>query len=109
MPTNTVIGTWETELTGTVYDGSSVRHEPIAGATVRYVVAFSYFPELQANRLNTTETDEDGAFSLRVIVHDTDSVQIVVEAVGFAPYEESLTGFDLTSGWRRIEVELDPA
>ena len=108
-PTNTVIGTWETEITGTVYGGASGRSEPLAGATVRYVVEFSFFPELQADRLNTTQTDENGEFSLRVMVHDTDSVQIVVEAPGFAPYEESLTGFDLVGSRRTIEVELAPA
>lgn len=104
-PSPTYVGTWEAVLTGTVYDG---RREPIAGAIVQYVPT-SLFPELQENRPNTTETDTQGMFSLSVTVHDTDRIQIVVEAPGFAPYEESLTGFDLASGRKTFEIELAPA
>ena len=47
------------------------------------------------------------AFALSVIVHDTDSVRILVEAQGYAPYEERLVGVDLLGG-KRFDIGLTP-
>ena len=44
---------------------------------------------------------------LPVIVHDTDSVRILVEAQGYAPYEERLVGVDLLGG-KRFDIGLTP-
>jgi hypothetical protein len=56
-------------------------------------------------------TDARGEFSLEVIVHDTDSIELIVTAQGFMPDEERLVGFDLVAG-RTFHVGLtrvDPA
>ncbi len=104
-PTPTYTGTWETTIRGVVYDKSAGTDKPIAGARIIYEVLHSYFPELQEGRLNKTISDEDGIFSLVVMVHDTDSIRILVEAPGFRVYEERFTGFDLVAG-KSLEVEL---
>jgi hypothetical protein len=55
-------------------------------------------------------TDESGAFALLVIVHDTDRITIVVEAPGYVPHQETLTGVDLVAGLHlEIELTLIPA
>jgi len=103
--TATPIGTWETVIDGLIYDNAIGLGKPIVGASVCYNVLHSYFPELQAGRPNQTMTDEQGEFSLQVIVHDTDSVQLVVTAQGFMPYEERLAGVDLVAG-RSLSIGL---
>jgi hypothetical protein len=106
-PTPTVTGTWETVIEGLVYDQSAGPNKPITGATVTYDVLHSYFPELQEGRLNRAISNQGGEFSFDVMVHDTDSVSIVVEAQGYIPYEERFLGIDLLAG-KRLEVGLTP-
>jgi len=97
-PTPTVVGTWETTIEGVVYDATTGLDKPIAGATIVYEVLHSYYPELQEGRSNKTVSDEQGMFSLTVLVHDTDRVRVVIEAKGYTTYEEEFTGFDLFGG-----------
>ena len=100
--TPTVIGTWEMVIGGMVFDQST--GEPIPGASVRYVVMHSYFPEIQEGRLKATSSDAQGEYKLPMIVHDTDNIHIVVEANGYASYDEKL---DLL-GSRNVNVGLIP-
>ena len=106
-PTPTVIGTWEATIEGVIYDGTTGLDKPIAGGTIVYEVLHSYFPELQEGRLNQTTSDEDGKFSLRVVVHDTDSIKVVIRAEGYTTYEEKFVGVNLLAG-KRLEVGLSP-
>jgi len=106
-PTPTVTGTWEIVIEGLVYDQSANPDKPIPGATVTYDVLHSYFPELQKGRLNRAISNRHGEFSFHVIVHDTDSIRILVEAQGYIPYEERFVGIDLLAG-KHLEVELTP-
>jgi len=103
--TPTVTGTWKTVIEGLIYDQSAGSDKPIPGATVTYDVLHSYFPELQEGRLNKTISNQRGEFSFRVMVHDTDSIKILIEAQGYIPYEERLVGIDLLAG-RHLEVGL---
>ncbi len=103
--TATPIGTWETVIDGVIYDSAIGVDAPIVGASVAYDVLHSYFPELQAGRLNRTTTDAQGEFSLSVIVHDTDSVQLLVTAQGYMLHGERLVGVDLLAG-RRFSIGL---
>jgi len=103
--TATPLGTWETVIDGVIYEGAAGVGQPITGASVTFNVVHSYFPELQAGRPNQTVTDAQGQFSLPVIVHDTDRVQLIITAQGFMPYEESLAGFDLVAG-RSLRIGL---
>ncbi len=89
-------------LNGKVYD--STTGEPIADAAVRYEVIASYFSEIQEGRPHATVTDEQGQFSLPMIVHDTDNIHIHAEAPGYAPYEEKLDLF----GDRFLDIALVP-
>jgi hypothetical protein len=50
-------------------------------------------------------TDEQGKFSLPVIVHDTDSIRLVIAAPGFMSDEERLVGVDLVAG-RSLSIGL---
>jgi hypothetical protein len=70
-------------------------------------VLHSHFSELQEGRPNKTITDELGEFALPVIVHDTDSIRILVEAQGYSSYEEKLVGVDLFGG-RSFDIGLTP-
>jgi hypothetical protein len=90
-----------------IYDKSAGPGEPILGASISYNVVHSYFTELQEGRPNKTVTDRRGTFSLPVIVHDTDSIRILIEAQGFVPYEERLVGVDLFGG-RSFDIGLAP-
>lgn len=109
MPTETVIGTWEALISGVIYDDSTGIDAPIAGASVTYVV-YSYFPELQAGRNNTAITDENGTFSIPVMVHDTDSIRLVIEAEGFVTHEEPLDAINqLGGGGSYLEIGLAPS
>jgi hypothetical protein len=94
----TPMGTWEAIIEGVIYDNAVGLGKPIVGASVSYNVLHSYFPELQAGRASQTMTDAQGRFSIRVIVHDTDSIELVVAAPGFVAYEERLVGVDLVGG-----------
>ncbi len=105
--TPTYPGTWEAVIEGVIYDQSTGEGQPIVDATITYDVLHSYFPELQEGRLNKTISDENGFFSLEVMVHDTDSIRILVEAQGFLLYEERFSGVDLVAG-KNLEVELIP-
>jgi hypothetical protein len=102
LPTQTAsptpMGTWEAVIEGLIYENAVGLGKPIVGASVSYDVLHSYFPELQAGRPSQTMTDAQGRFFLRVIVHDTDSIQLVVAAPGFVAYEERLVGVDLVGG-----------
>ncbi len=80
--TPTIVGTWETEISGMIFDQSAGPEQPIAGATITYDVLHSYYAGLQEGRLNQTKSDDHGEFSLIVMVHDTDSLRILVEAQG---------------------------
>ena len=107
ISTPTPVGTWKTVIDGKIYDRHTEPGKPIVGASVRYDVLHSHFPELQGGRPNKTVTDELGEFALPVIVHDTDSVRILVEAQGYLPYEERLVGVDLLGG-KRFDMGLTP-
>lgn len=96
--TPTPMGSWETVIQGLIYDNSAGLDKPITGASISYLVAHSYFPELQEGRRTTTITDELGKFSLPVMVHDTDHIRILIEAPGYLSYEEELVGVDLFGG-----------
>lgn len=91
-------GTWTTTVDGFVYDFSSSTDTPVSGATVRYEVVLSYFPEIQEGYEQATATDGRGEFTLPMIVHDTDNIRVVVEAPGFIPFEENFVGVDLVAG-----------
>ena len=106
-PTSTVIGTWEAAIEGVIYDATTGLDKPIAGATIVYEVLHSYYPELQDGRLNKSTSDEGGKFSLTVMVHDTDSIKVVIQAKGYTIYEEKFVGVDLLAG-KRLEVGLSP-
>ena len=106
-PTLTPVGTWETVIRGLIYDQSAGPDKPIAGATIIYDVLHTYYPELQEGRLNKTVSDEQGMFSLTVMVHDTDSIRVAIEATGYTTYEEKCAGFDLLAG-KSLEVGLSP-
>ena len=106
-PTFTSVGAWEAVIHGVIYDQSAGPDVPIAGATIIYDVLHTYYPELQEGRLNQTVSDEQGMFSLTVMVHDTDSVKVVIQAKGYIPYEEKFAGFDLLVG-KSLEVGLSP-
>jgi hypothetical protein len=106
-PTPTPVGTWETVIEGTIFDKLPEPDEPIVGASISYDVLHSYFAELQEGRPHSAITDQFGEFSLPVIVHDTDSIRIMVEAQGYMSYEERLVGFDMVRG-RRLDISLSP-
>jgi hypothetical protein len=55
----------------------------------------------------TRLTDELGEFALPVIVHDTDSIGILIEAQGYISCEERLVGVELYGG-RSLDVGLSP-
>ena len=100
--TPTPVGTWELVIKGVIYDTATGR--PIAGASIRYRVVHSYFPEVQEGWPNATVSDEQGQFSLPMIVHDTDNIRIVVEAPGYMTYEKKLDLF----GDRSFNIGLIP-
>ena len=100
--TPTPVGTWEMVIKGMICDLSTGK--PISGASISYVVVHSFFPEIQEGWPNTTISDENGKFSLPMIVHDTDNIRIVVEAPGFRSYEEKLNLF----GDRSLNIGLTP-
>ncbi len=106
-PTPLPIGTWETVIDGMVYDKSRGPGKPIAGVSISYNVIHSYFSELQKGRPNKTVTDRRGEFSLPVMVHDTDSIRILIEAQGFISCEERLVGIDLFGG-KSFDIGLTP-
>jgi hypothetical protein len=106
-PTPLPVGTWKTTIDGMVYDGQTGPGKPIAGASISYIVLHSYYAELQEGRANRTTTDELGEFALPVIVHDTDSIRVLVEAQGYVSYEERLVGVDLFGG-RSFDIGLSP-
>ena len=107
VPTPMPVGTWETVIDGTIYDRLTEPGKPIVGASISYEVLHSYFAELQEGRPNSTSTDELGEFALPVIVHDTDSIRIEVEAQGYTSHEEKLVGVDLFGG-RSFDIGLTP-
>jgi len=105
--TPTPIGTWKTVIDGMIYDRLTGPGKPIVGASISYIVLHSHFAELQEGRANKTTTDQLGEFALPVIVHDTDSIRILVEAQGYVSYEERLVGVDLFGG-RSLDIGLTP-
>jgi hypothetical protein len=105
--TPTPVGTWKTVIDGMIYDKLTGPGKPIVGASISYNVLHSYFAGLQEGRPNKTITDQLGEFALPVIVHDTDSIRIVVEAQGYVSYEERLVGVDLLFG-RSFDIGLTP-
>ncbi len=105
--TPTPMGTWKTVIDGIIYDRLTEPGKPIVGASISYNVLHSHFAELQEGRPNKTITDELGEFALPVIVHDTDSIRILVEAQGYISYEERLVGVDLFGG-RSFDIGLTP-
>ena len=100
--TPTPAGTWKMVIEGLIYDTATGR--PIDGASIRYRVVHSYFPEVQDGWPNATVSDEQGQFSLPMIVHDTDNIWIVVEAPGYITYEKKLDLF----GDRSLDIGLTP-
>lgn len=100
-------GTWTTTIDGFVYDFSSSTDTAVSGATVRYEIVLSYFPEIQEGFEQTTTTDSRGDFTLPMIVHDTDNIRVVVEAPGFMPFEENFVGVDLVAG-KSFIIGLEP-
>ena len=105
--TPTPMGTWYTVIDGMIYDRLTEPTRPIVGASISYNVLHSHFAELQEGRPNKTITNELGEFMLPVIVHDTDSIKILVEAQGYISYEERLVGVDLFGG-RSFDIGLIP-
>jgi len=105
--TPTPMGTWTTIIDGTIVDRLAEPGKPIAGATISYIVLHSYFAELQEGRPNKTTTGELGKFALPVIVHDTDTIQILIEARGYESYQERLVGVDLLAG-KTVDIGLTP-
>jgi hypothetical protein len=89
-------------MEGTIFDQST--GNPIAGATISYIVVHSYFPEIQEGRPNKTTSDEHGTFRLPMIVHDTDTINLRVEAATYQLYEEKLNLFRN----RSFKIELAP-
>ena len=104
-PTPTPVGTWEALIEGLVYDAAGGPEVPIAGASIEYEVLHSHFRGLQEGRINQTTSDERGVFSLTVMVHDTDSVKVIIRAEGYTTYEERFVGVDLLVG-KKMEVGL---
>lgn len=98
-------GTWETVIEGRIDDEGAGTIDPISGASIVYTVLHAYFPEFQEGRLNETLSGKFGEFSVPVIVHDTDSILIQVEAQGYLPYEERVSCVDLFGG-RRYDIGL---
>ncbi len=105
--TPTPVGTWKTVIDGMIYDRLTGPGKPIVGASISYDVLHSYFAGLQEGRPNKTTSDQIGEFTLPVIVHDTDSIRILVEAQGYVSYEERLVGVDLLFG-RSFDIGLTP-
>lgn len=101
------IGTWETVIDGMIFDRLTEPGKPIVGASISYNVLHSYFAELQEGRANSTLSDEFGGFKLTVIVHDTDSIKILIEAQDYISYEERFVGIDLFGG-RSLNIGLSP-
>lgn len=98
IATPTREGTWNSVIDGYIYDFNTESSQPIAGATIRYEIVLSYFPEIQDGHPNETVTDATGEFILPVIVHDTDNMRVVIEADGYLPYEHNFVGMDLAAG-----------
>ena len=105
--TPTPVGTWKTVIDGMIYDRLTGPGKPIVGASISYDVLHSYFAGLQEGRPNKTTTDQLGEFALPVMVHDTDSIRILVEAQGYVSYEERMVGVDLLFG-RSFDIGLTP-
>ncbi|MBC8253075.1 MAG: hypothetical protein H8E35_03490 [Ardenticatenia bacterium] len=106
--TPTPVGTWKTVIDGMIYDRLTGPGKPIVGASISYDVLHSYFAGLQEGRPNKTTSDQIGEFALPVIVHDTDSIRILIEAQGYVSYEERLVGVDLLFG-RSFDIGLTPS
>ena len=98
--TPTPPGTWTMQIEGTIHDRATT--DPISGASVRYEVIQSFFPEIQEGWSNATISNERGLFNLPMIVHDTDNIYLIVEAPGYITYEEKLDLF----GSRSFAIEL---
>lgn len=96
-------GTFEMDLHGMVHD--QVTSYPIEGARIRYEVVHSYFPEMHIGVQDEAVSDDQGEYSLSIIVHDTDNIKIVIEAAGYQAFEQKLDPF----GDRSIDVALVPA
>ncbi len=90
-------------IEGLIYDQST--GQPIAGATIRYIVIHSYYLEIQEGRVKETTSNKEGRFSLPMIVHDTDNIHLRVEADTFSSYEEKLDLF----GDRGFSIGLTPS
>ena len=105
--TPTPVGTWKTVIDGMIYDRLTGPGKPIVGASISYDVLHSHFAGLQEGRPNKTTSDQIGEFTLPVIVHDTDSIRILVEAQGYVSYEERLVGVDLLFG-KSFDIGLTP-
>jgi hypothetical protein len=100
--TPTPVGTWQMVIEGLIYDTATGR--PIAGAAIRYKVVHSYFPEIQEGWPNATVSNEQGHFSLPMIVHDTDNIRLVVQSPGYITYEKKLN----LLGDRSFKIGLTP-
>ena len=103
--TPTPPGTWKTVLWGTVFDGSSGQDKPIAGARVSY----DHFSSLGGGT-GWALTDEQGRYEFALLVHDTDALDLEVQADGFGPYSRRFTGVELRPPvrGRRVNVGLSP-
>ena len=100
--TPTPVGTWTMVIEGMVYNTAT--GSAIAGASIRYQVLHSYFPDIQEGWPKGTLSDEQGQFKLPMMVHDTDHILIVVAATGYMTYEEKLDLF----GDRSFNIGLTP-
>lgn len=96
-------GTFKMGIGGKVYDEST--NQPIQGARIRYEVVHSYFPEVHIGVQDEAVSDEQGEFTLSIIVHDTDNIKIIVEAAGYQTFEQKLNPF----GDRNFDIGLMPA
>ena len=90
---------------GTVYDASSGLEKPVASAWVTYD-HFSY----QGGGTDCAVTDEYGGYEFTLLVHDTDTFEVSVQAEGFAPFKRRFTGMELYAGGggRRMDLGLTP-
>ncbi|MBN2001904.1 MAG: carboxypeptidase regulatory-like domain-containing protein [Anaerolineae bacterium] len=84
------IVSWEITMQGLIYDATT--DKPIEGASVHYTV-LSRYPELREGLPDETLSDAEGRFSLPTVVHDTDSLHLIVEAPGYTTYEQEIGPF----------------
>lgn len=78
-------------IRGTVRRGDTTETLPIAGAVVRY----THFSLVHAGSSGQTTTDANGTYAFDpILLRDTDTVRVRVEAPGFEPQQEQRSGVE---------------